>query len=145
MRRMAGGDEIRLYATQSHDPRCNPIDPQTKLSLLRRAFPQAKVALATNAFAAAKEMAADGVRCLTFMVGEDRMELGEKLVRYRGEFGLDRAEFRVLARPPEAISATSARKAAVEGDLETFRRLVPGGSDLEEEIYRAVRLGMGVG
>jgi nicotinic acid mononucleotide adenylyltransferase len=144
MRAVAGDAEIRLFATQTHDPERNPLSPETKLGFLRRAFPGTDIQLATNAFDAAKMLSKEGFAEATLIVGEDREALARNVVRYAADLGLESVQFHVVSRQDGDASATAMRQAAASGDIKAFAELCPSeDSVLKDDMYRAVRLGMG--
>jgi nicotinic acid mononucleotide adenylyltransferase len=144
MRAVAEGAEIRIFTTQSHDPERNPLSPETKLGFLRRAFPGTSIQLATNPFDAAKMLAEEGFAKATLVVGADREALARNVVRYATDLGLESVQFHVISRQDDDASASAMREAAVSGDTKTFAELCPSeDAVLRDDMYRAVRLGMG--
>lgn len=146
MRAIAGGDPVRVFATGSHDPRRNPLPPDTKVGFLNRAFPEGATR-ARDAFDALAQLAAEGAHEVIFVTGQDRAALAEKVAAYASDFGIGTASFHLVERDPAAPSATRARAAAQDNDFETFRALAPGADTdetLASDIFRAVRLGLGV-
>jgi Cytidylyltransferase-like len=140
------GRQVRLFATRTHDRFTNPLAPDEKLDFLRRVFPDVNVTLATNPFEAAQILAQEGFTDAVFVVGEDRINLAESFVQHRDDLGLTEARYHFVKRPFGAPSASQARSAAKTGKFVEFRRLVPSKDEhLVQELYRAVRLGLGEG
>lgn len=145
----AGSDgTVRIFTTESHDKRRNPLSPSMKLDFLSRAFPTHRIEICASPFDAARKLAEEGFEEVTFVVGQDRARIAGDFERYGSDIGFRIARTRKVPRPPEAISATQARAAAVAGDFDAFARMVPtgpeGASSLVDEMYRAIRSGSGV-
>jgi phosphopantetheine adenylyltransferase len=148
MQSIAGNGAVRIFATGTHDRRRNPLPPEIKVGFLERAFPDVLVGRALHAFDAIAQMAVEGIREAVFVTGEDRAELAGNVTRYAADLGMESISTHLVGRTPEAPSATMARAAAEQNDFTAFRSLVPQGlasdPDLASDIFRAVRLGLGV-
>jgi hypothetical protein len=140
------GREVRLFITRTHDRFTNPLAPEEKLDFIRRLFPDIKIDFAINAFDAGKILSQEGFTDAVLVAGEDRASMVESFVKYRDDLGLQEARYHLVKRNFGAPSATSARSAAKSGKFIEFRGLVPSKDEhLVQELYRAVRRGMGVG
>lgn len=138
--------EVRLFVTRTHDKFTNPLAPDEKLAFLRQLFPDVRIEFATNAFDAGKILAQEGYTDAVLVVGQDRANMAENFVQYRDDLGLIEARYHLVSRPTNAPSSTQARSAAKNGKFIEFRRLVPTKDEhLVQELYRAVRLGLGEG
>lgn len=138
------GATARVYLSETHDSKRNPLQSQQKLDLVRRAFPEIEVRLARTLFAAGCDLAADGGDDAVMVVGADRAsEFSKRLTAYVGtpDLPLKSIEIRAITRDEDDVSATQARDAAVAGDWKTFQSLSP--SNVAQELYVAVRNGMG--
>ena len=142
------GVKARLYLSNSHDPKRNPLTPQQKLSFAQQMFPEVEVRLAQTLFDAANNVADDGFDDVLVIVGEDRLDsFSKSLSAYVGtdKLGLQHVEVQALSRSAEDASATQARTAALEGDWQAFQDLTPTDDEtLARSLYEAVRFGLGV-
>lgn len=134
------GGELRVFLSRSHDRTRNPLAPEEKLSVFRRLFPAVPVALSQTLGEAIETLKEAGYEQALLIVGEDRATQFRSLVVP----GIA-IEVGWLDRSAEDASATQARKMAASGDMAGFADMIPGGDeDLKRELYRAVRLGIGV-
>lgn len=140
------GAVVRVYLSKTHDKVRNPLTPDQKLAFIKRLFPEVDVRLSQTVFTAALEMAEEGIDNGVLIVGEDRLSQFSKILSaYSGTevLGL-KADVLAISRDESEASATQARKAALDGDLTTFRVLCPTNDpDLSNELYEAVRHGLG--
>ena len=135
---IAGKGEYKIYPSRSSDPKKNPLDPDTKISVMRQMYPKHGEKIVNDAntktiFDVLKQAHADGYSGVNIVVGADRQAEFEKLAsKYNGEL-YDFADLNIVSageRDPDAedvtgMSASKLRKAAVEGDFETFRKGTP--------------------
>lgn len=142
------GAVARLYLSETHDKKRNPLDKETKLDFVRRSFPDIEVRTARTVFAAGLDMAADGGKEAIMVVGEDRLDAFTKtLTAYVGtdDLPLKSLEVRAITRGEDDTSATRAREAAVSGDWKAFAAMSPTSDEMiTRELFHAVRNGMGV-
>lgn len=140
----ASGSSAYLYLSQSHDADRNPLNPEYKLGVIQKRYPGVTVKLAKNVFEAGQDMASEGFKEAVMVVGADRYEsFGQSLSKYVGTevLPLEKIDVEFITRGEEEASATKARLAALNGDIEGFAALV--GSNEVHELYEAVREGMG--
>ena len=135
---IAGKGEYKIYPSRSSDPKKNPLDPDTKISVMRQMYPKHGEKIVNDAntktiFDVLKQAHADGYSGVNIVVGADRQAEFEKLAsKYNGEL-YDFADLNIVSageRDPDAedvtgMSASKLRKAAAEGDFETFRKGTP--------------------
>ena len=135
---IAGKGEYRIYPSRSNDPKKNPLDPDTKISVMRQMYPKHGERIVNDAnsktiFDVLKQAHADGYSGVNIVVGSDRQSEFDKLAsKYNGEL-YDFANLNVVSageRDPDAddvsgMSASKLRKAAAEGDYQTFRKGTP--------------------
>jgi hypothetical protein len=135
---IAGKGEYKIYPSRSNDPKKNPLDPDTKISVMRQMYPKHGERIINDAntktiFDVLKQAQADGYSGVNIVVGADRQAEFEKLAnKYNGEL-YDFADLNIVSageRDPDAddvtgMSASKLRKAAAEGDFETFRKGTP--------------------
>jgi len=153
----------RIYASQSHDAKKNPLDYTTKIKFMRKMFPRharniiADVKIKT-AFDALDSLYAQGYRSVTFVVGSDRVEEFDKtLNKYNGEkratgfYNFEGGVQVVSAgeRDPDAedvsgMSASKMRAAAGDNNFELFAKGLPSGFKEAQKLFNAVRAGMGL-
>jgi phosphopantetheine adenylyltransferase len=156
---VAGKGEYKIYPSRSNDKKKNPLDPDTKISIMRQMYPKHGERIMNDAnsktiFDVLKQAHADGYSGVNIVVGSDRQAEFEKLAtQYNGEL-YDFAELNVVSageRDPDAegvegMSASKLRKAAAEGDYNTFRSGVPETLDDKsaKQIYNTLRKSMGI-
>lgn len=153
----------RIYASQSHDAKKNPLEYTTKIKFMRKMFPRharsiiADVKIKT-AFDALDSLYAQGYRSVTFVVGSDRVEEFDKtLNKYNGEkratgfYNFEGGVQVVSAgeRDPDAedvsgMSASKMRAAAGDNNFELFAKGLPSGFKEAQKLFNAVRAGMGL-
>lgn len=153
----------RIYASQSHDAKKNPLDYTTKIKFMRKMFPRharniiADVKIKT-AFDALDSLYAQGYRQVTFVVGSDRVEeFNKTLNKYNGEkratgfYNFEGGVQVVSAgeRDPDAedvsgMSASKMRAAAGDNNFELFAKGLPSGFKEAQKLFNAVRAGMGL-
>ena len=154
---VAGKGEYKIYPSRSNDPKKNPLDPDTKISVMRQMYPKHGERIVNDAnsrtiFDVLKQAHADGYSGVNIVVGSDRQAEFEKLAgKYNGQL-YDFAELNVVSageRDPDAddvsgMSASKLRKAAAEGDFNTFRTGVPKTLDDKSarKLYMTLRKSM---
>ena len=154
----AAGGDLKIYPSRTQDAKKNPLDPDMKVSYMRKMFPDFEKNIVND-----EEMrsifnvlqAADGeYKNVTIIVGSDRQAEFENLAtKYNGEL-YDFDEIRVVsagvrdadAEGVEGMSASKMRKAVADDDFEAFKRGVPASvKDADAQaLFDAVRTGMGV-
>jgi hypothetical protein len=157
--KVAGKGEYKIYPSRSNDKKKNPLDPDTKISFMRKMYPKHGERIVNDAnsktiFDVLKQAHADGYSGVNIVVGADRQAEFEKLAtQYNGQL-YDFKDLNVVsagARDPESegvegMSASKLRKAAAEGDFKTFRTGVPSTLDDKDakQIYNTLRKSMGI-
>ena len=154
----AGGD-LKIYPSRTQDPKKNPLDPDTKISYMRKMFPEFgeriindyKMATIFDVLVAASQ---EGYGNVNIIVGSDRQAEFENLAqKYNGNlytFNLIRVISAGVrdadAEGVEGMSASKMRKAVTENDFPSFRRGTPKTLDDADAqtLFDAVRQGMGV-
>jgi hypothetical protein len=156
---VAGKGEYKIYPSRSEDPKKNPLDPDTKISVMRQMYPKHSERIVNDAgsrtiFDVLKQAHADGYSGVNIVVGSDRQSEFEKLAgKYNGEL-YDFADLNVVSageRDPDAddvsgMSASKLRKSAAEGDFASFRVGVPKTLDDKSarKLYMTLRKKMKV-
>ena len=156
---MAEGDDFKVYPSRTQDPKKNPLDPDMKVSYMKKMFPDYEENIINDpnmksifdVLVAANE---DGYENINIVVGADRQAEFENLAqKYNGEL----YEFKLIrvisagARDAEAegvegMSASKMRKAVSENDFAAFRRGTPKTLDDgdTQALFDAVRSAMGI-
>ena len=150
------GDYI-IVPSRSNDKKKNPLDADTKVSVMRQMFPQHSERIVNDPqnrtiFDVLKKAHMDGYTNIRIIGGGDRVAEFEKLSNnYNGKlYAFDNVE--VLSagdRDPDGddvsgMSASKQRKAAAEGDFASFRKGVPStlNNKQAKELYNNLRAAM---
>jgi len=153
----AQGEDLKIYPSRSQDPKKNPLDPDMKISFMKKMFPDYSENIVNddemksifNVLITASE---EGYKNVNIVVGSDRQAEFENLAqKYNGEL-YDFELIRVIsagvrdadAEGVEGMSASKMRKAVVDGDFDAFRRGTPKELDDgdTQALFDAVRTGM---
>jgi len=156
------GGEIKIFVSQSQDAKKNPLDYSTKIKFIKAMFPEYAQDVVENSslntvVKVASYLYDQGYTAATFVAGSDRLDDMKKLLEaYNGVEGKSHGyyKFEVLdfsssgdredgAEGVAGVSASGARAAAANGDLEAFKEAT-GAGELSEKLYAAVRKGMGI-
>ena len=158
-KRISAGGDIKIYPSRTQDPKKNPLDPNKKVSFMKKMFPEFKDNIINddemksifNVLVAANE---EGYNNVNIVVGSDRQAEFENLAqKYNGDlYTFD--QIRVIsagvrdadAEGVEGMSASKMRKAVMDDDFASFRRGTPKTLDDgdTQSLFNAVRQGMGV-
>jgi len=157
-RKAAAGGPLKIYPSRTQDAKKNPLDPDMKISYMKKMFPDYEEEIVNDAemksiFDVLKTADEDGFDSVNIIVGADRQAEFENLaVKYNGEL-YDFDQIRVIsagvrdsdAEGVEGMSASKLRKAVQDDDFDTFRRGTPKGlKDADAQaVFDAVRTGMG--
>lgn len=152
------GDYI-IVPSRSQDKKKNPLDPDTKISIMRQMYPNHSEKIVNDPqnrtiFDVLKKAHMDGYAGIRIIGGGDRVAEFEKLSNnYNGKlYAFDNVE--VLSagdRDPDGddvsgMSASKQRKAAAEGDFVSFRKGVPSSLNNKQarELYNTLRSAMNI-
>ena len=155
----AEGSDYMIVPSRSQDAKKNPLDADTKVSIMRQMFPQHSERISNDVgtrtiFDVLKKAHNDGYANVRIVGGADRVKEFEKLSNnYNGNlYNFDNIEVVSAGdRDPdsegvEGLSASRMRLAASEGDFKTFRSGMP--EDMRPKdakaIFDIVRQSMGV-
>jgi len=153
------GSDYMIIPSRSQDKKKNPLDADTKVSVMRRMFPQHSERIMNDAntktiFDVLKRAHNDGYTNVRIVGGADRVKEFEKLSNnYNGNlYQFDNIQVVSAGdRDPdsegvEGLSASRMRLAASEGDFKTFRSGMPPEMKPKEAraIFDTVRASMGV-
>ena len=152
----AGGD-FKVYPSRSQDPKKNPLDPDMKISFMKKMFSDYEENIINdpdmkNIFDVLVTANEDGYGNVNIVVGSDRQAEFDNLAqKYNGqlyEFDLIRVISAGVrdadAEGVEGMSASKMRKAVMDDDFESFRRGTPKKLDDgdTQALFNAVRTGM---
>jgi hypothetical protein len=151
------GDYI-IVPSRSQDKKKNPLDPDTKVSIMRQMYPNHSEKIMNDPanrtiFDVLKKAHMDGYAGVRIIGGGDRVKEFENLSgNYNGKlYQFDTLEVRSAGdRDPDAeddvsgMSASKQRKAAAEGDFAAFRKGVPASMNDKQarELYNTLRAAM---
>jgi len=157
-KKAAAGGPLKIYPSRTQDAKKNPLDPDMKISYMKKMFPDYEEEIVNDAemrsiFDVLKTADEDGFDNVNIIVGADRQSEFENLAqKYNGEL-YDFDLIRVIsagvrdsdAEGVEGMSASKLRKAVQDDDFDTFRRGTPKGlKDADTQaVFDAVRTGMG--
>ena len=156
------GGDYKIFISQSQDKKENPLSYSDKIKFIKAVHPQYAEAVVENSalntvVKVASYLYDQGYRNATFVAGSDRLDSFKKLLtQYNGVEGKAHGyyKFEVLdfvsagERDPDSegisgISASKARAAAANNNLEAFRAAT-GAGETAKEMFNAVRKGMGI-
>ena len=153
-----GGDYI-IVPSRSVDSKKNPLDPDTKIFFMRKLFPDHGERIVNDAnqvtiFDTLKKAHNDGYSSVRIVCGNTRVKEFENLANnYNGQLYefegievLPVGEIDADDKEVNGITSSRMRLAAAEGDLVTFRNLIPPSIPRKEviQIFDLVRQGMGI-
>jgi len=151
--------DYMIVPSRSQDKKKNPLDPDTKVSLMRQMFPQHSERIVNDGntktiFDVLKKAHNDGYANVRIVGGADRVKEFDKLANnYNNNlYQFDNIEVVSAGdRDPdsdgvEGLSASRMRLAAAENDFKTFRSGMPPEMKPKQarEIFDTVRASMGV-
>ena len=155
----AQGGDFKIYPSRTQDAKKNPLDPDMKVSFMRKMFPDyedrivndAEMVSIFNVLTTAYE---EGYKNVNIIVGADRQAEFENLANKYNKDLYDFKQIRVIsagvrdadAEGVEGMSASKMRKAVTDDNYDAFKRGTPSGLNDGEvrSLYDAVRAGMGV-
>ena len=155
----ATGGNLKIYPSRTQDPKKNPLDPSTKISFMRKMFPDYAEQIINDPdmksiFDVLVNADKDGYGNVNIVVGSDRQSEFENLAqKYNGDlyqFDLIRVISAGMrdadAEGAEGMSASKMRKAVMDDDIAAFRRGTPKSLDDgdTQTLFDAVRQGMKV-
>ena len=154
-----GGDYF-VFVSQTQDKKKNPLDYATKVKFVRALFPKQADHVVYDAsiktiMDVIHWLYVNGYRSITMVAGSDRIgSFQDLLPKYNGVEGVNGAYYKFDKidfvssgeRDPDAdgiagVSASSAREAAANNDLQAFAQAT-GAGKLTKPLYDAVRKGM---
>ncbi len=155
-----GGDYL-IFPSHTQDSKKNPLSQAQKIKYIKNMFPKHRRKIVASTGRTALEIASGlhdkGYTTLVMVVGSDRVTEFQKLLdTYNGEdkahgfYDFDKIEVVSAGeRDPdsegvEGMSASKMRKAAVDGDFESFRLGTPTSlsDDVTKKMFNDVRKGL---
>ncbi len=158
-KKAAVGGDLKIYPSRTQDPKKNPLDPDMKISFMKKMFPDysediindSEMKSIFNVLTVAGEQ---GYKNVNIVVGSDRQSEFDNLAqKYNGDLynfeminvisaGVRDAD----SSGVEGMSASKMRKAVVDNDFAAFRKGTPKQLDDGDTtaLFDAVRSGMGV-
>ena len=158
-RRISAGGDVKIYPSRTQDPKKNPLDPDMKISFMKKMFPDFEEIIINDdnmrsIFDVLINANEEGYSSVNIVVGSDRQAEFENLAqKYNGDlynFDLIRVVSAGVrdadAEGVEGMSASKMRKAVIEDDFDSFRRGTPKTLDDgdTQALFDAVRSGMKV-
>ena len=158
-KKAAVGGDLKIYPSRTQDPKKNPLDPDMKISFMKKMFPDysediindSEMKSIFNVLTVAGEQ---GYKNVNIVVGSDRQSEFDNLAqKYNGDLynfeliNVISAGVRDADSPGvEGMSASKMRKAVVDNDFAAFRKGTPKELDDGDTtaLFDAVRSGMGV-
>ena len=163
LKKKAGSGQFRIYASQSNDPKKNPLKFKDKIKFLRKMFPKYARSIMSDSnvrtvFDIVTRLYDQGFTKVNMVVGEDRLNEFDKLLnKYNGEKGRHgfyqfEGGIQVVsagARDPDSddvsgMSASKLRAAASANDFASFSKGMPSSYKDGKELFNAIRKGMGL-
>ena len=158
-KKASAGEDMKIYPSRSQDAKKNPLDPDMKVSFMKKMFPDYAENIVNddemksifNVLTTADEQ---GYRNVNIIVGSDRQSEFENLAtKYNGDL-YNFEQIRVIsagvrdadAEGVEGMSASKMRKAVMDDDFKAFRSGTPKELDDgdTQALFDAVRAGMGI-
>ena len=153
----AAGGDLKIYPSRTQDNKKNPIDPDMKISYMRKMFPDYKDNIINDpkmrsifdVLVAASE---EGYKSVNIIVGSDRLGEFESLaMKYNGDiYNFD--EIKTISAGPRddeaegvgGVSSSKQRKAVMDDDFKAFKRGLPKTvkDGDAKALFDAVRTGM---
>ena len=155
--KVAAGGDLKIYPSRTVDSKKNPIDPDMKVSYMRKMFPNFEEQIQNDAemrsiFNVLVTAAEEGYTGINIVVGADRLGEFENLAtKYNGDL-YNFKEIKTVSAGPrdddaeglEGVSSSKQRKAVMDDDYDAFKRGLPKGMDDADgqALFDAVRVGM---
>jgi len=157
-KRASVGGDFKIYPSRTQDPKKNPLDPDMKISFMKKMFPNYEDNIISDSnmksiFDVLTNANEDGYKNVNIIVGSDRQAEFENLAnKYNGNlYNFDMIDVISAgvrdadADGVEGMSASKMRKAVIDDDFKSFRRGTPKKlNDTDAQaLFNAVRQGMG--
>lgn len=148
-----------VIASQSHDPKKNPLSPENKLKHLKRAFPGTNVKVATKEQPTilhhAAALSGQGYTHLHVVAGSDRVEEYKRLLnQYNGKEGkhgvynFKKITVHSTGERQAGVSGTDMRNHVKNNNYDEFKTNLPAPIQTNDkharELFHDTRKGMGI-
>jgi len=161
-KQIAGNDELMIVPTKTVKTETDPLTFDQKVDFIASMFPEIANDIVLDPdfrmiFYVAKKINEAGATHLVMVVGSDRVAQFKAMLtnpkynnRETGEYYFDKIEIVSAGeRDPdsegvEGMSASKMRQAATNDDINAFAQGVPPGFKRTEEMFNAVKNGMGL-
>lgn len=159
IKKVADKGEYKVYPSHSQDAKKNPLDSETKVDYMRKMYPDHSGNIVHDSkmktiFDVLKNAHEQGYKDVNIVVGADRLKEFETLAnKYNGQL-YDFENINVVSageRDPDAegvegMSASKLRKAASDGDFDTFSQGLPKALETgdRKKLYNTIRKNMGI-
>ena len=155
-RKAAAGGDLKIYPSRTQDDKKNPLDPDMKISYMRKLFPEYEEEIINDgdmkSIFDVLTTADQDYENVNIVVGADRQSEFENLANKYNKDLYDFENIRVIsagvrdsdAEGVEGMSASKMRKAVADDDFDAFKKGMPQavkGGDAEA-VFNAVRTGM---
>ena len=153
----AAGGDLKIYPSRTQDSNKNPIDPDMKVSYMRKMFPNFEEQIINDPemrsiFNVLVTAAEEGYSGINIVVGADRLGEFENLAtKYNGDL-YNFKEIKTISAGPrdddaegvEGMSSSKQRKAVMDDDYDSFKRGLPKSMDDADgqALFDAVRTGL---
>ena len=163
LKKTSRGGNFRIYASQSSDPKKNPLAFKDKIKFIRKMFPKYARSVMSDIDVRTPidicvKLYDQGYTQITMVAGSDRVsEFDILLNKYNGVearhgFYQFKDKIKVVSageRDPDSddvsgMSASKLRAAAGANDLDTFAKGMPSSYNSVTDLFNAVRKGMGL-
>ena len=157
----ARGSAYKIYASQSADPKKNPLQYKDKIKYMRKMFPKhSRNIMIDKKIRTIMELLSSlyskGFNKVTIVAGSDRVTeyqtLANKYNKVKGRHGFYNFDGGINivsagVRDPDAegasgMSASKMRAAAADNDFQTFNKGLPSGFKEAQKLFNDVRKGM---
>ena len=155
--KVAAGGDLKIYPSRTVDSKKNPIDPDMKVSYMRKMFPNFEEQIVNDAemrsiFHVLTTAAEEGYTGINIVVGAARLGEFENLATKNNGDLYNFKEIKTVSAGPrdddaeglEGVSSSKQRKAVMDDAYTAFKRGLPKGMDDADgqALFDAVRVGM---
>ena len=155
-RKAAAGGDLKIYPSRSQDDKKNPLDPDMKISYMKKLFPEYEEEIINDgdmrSIFDVLTTADQDYENVNIVVGADRQSEFENLANKYNKDLYDFENIRVIsagvrdsdAEGVEGMSASKMRLAAAENDFKMFQSGIPKTFDEKsaKQLFTTVRQGM---
>ena len=158
-KRASVGGDLKIYPSRTQDPKKNPLDPDMKISFMKKMFPNYEDNIVSDSnmksiFDVLTNANGDGYKNVNIIVSSDRQAEFDNLANKHNGNLYNFDMINVISAGVrdsdgdgvEGISPSKMRKSVIDDDFKSFRRGTPNKlNDADAQaLFNAVRQGMGV-